>query len=107
MHYRQFGKMILRAAPDLPADIRRAVLVLIALLPLFSALITSYHYHNDFKSRTDCAVCKSASDLSSGSKQETLSVIPPESLELNVEPEAPRFSENVLPCSLKSRAPPA
>lgn len=86
---------------------RRFIVLIIALLPLFSALIFSYHYHSDLKNNPDCAICKSAQDLSSGDKQEPLSLVPQE---ITVAPAIfteYSFSSSIFVCFLSNRAPPA
>ena len=93
-------------SPGTARKMRYLFLFFTALLPLLSALITSYHYHADMKSSPDCAVCKSEQDLSSGDQQEPLSLKPQEFVVMS------SFSEdfnNVLEIftfSLTTRAPP-
>ncbi len=82
------------------------LLIIIALLPLFSALITAYHYHADLRTHPDCAVCKSAEDLSSGDKQEPLSFIPQELLIGPCFCEMVAFRSDNLINSINNRAPP-
>ena len=55
---------------SLGASLQRLAYIIIALLPLCSALITSYHYHANAKERPDCAICKSAEDLDGGGDQQ-------------------------------------
>ncbi len=60
----------------------KAVWVIIAILFLFSAFFVAHHFHDDFKTRVDCALCQSAQALSSGTKQDILLLVPPQLLEL-------------------------
>lgn len=78
----------------------------VALALLSSAFITSYHFHPDLDTRPDCAVCKSASDLSSGDKQDQPVLAPQEIVETLAV--LPRFNPAyaVFEALLTNRAPP-
>ena len=104
-------KIILLSFPDqwrrAAAIARHFVTIIIALLPLFSALIFSYHCHSDLTNNPDCAICKSFEDLSSGDKQEPLSLVPQEIVVAPAICTEYSFSSSILACSLSNRAPPA
>jgi hypothetical protein len=84
------------------------VLVVMAFLVLLSAVVVAYDFHDDLKTRLDCAICELNEDLSSGSSQEYISLSPPQLLELAVVPETSIGERVVFVRSIAvPRAPPA
>jgi hypothetical protein len=108
MHMRLHSMIIPapQASPGTARKIKHLFLCFAALLPLLSALITSYHYHADMKISPDCAVCKSAQDLSSGDQQELLSLKPQEFVVMSSCSEDFNSVHEILTFSLTTRAPP-
>ncbi len=84
-----------------------SLIVLSVALALFSsALITAFHFHPNLETRPDCAICKSASDLSSGDKHDGIVLIPLEVVQtVPVIPQILSVS-TIFIRSLNSRAPP-
>lgn len=103
---REHPKNIFTMASISSIKIRRLLLICVALLPLFSVVITAYHHHADLQTRPDCAICKSAEDLSSGDKQEPPSLRPLEFLARPCFPEPVSTADNMLTNSINNRAPP-
>jgi hypothetical protein len=93
-------------SPGTARKMKHLFLCFAALLLLLSALITSYHYHADMKSSPDCAVCKSAQDLSSGDQQEPLSLKPQEFVVMSSFSEDFNSIHEIFTFSLTTRAPP-
>jgi hypothetical protein len=93
-------------SPRTTRKMQHLFLFVAALLPLLSAFITSYHYDADMKSSPDCAVCKSAQDLSSGDLQELLSLKPQEFVVMSSFSEGFNSVREIFTFSLTTRAPP-
>ncbi len=86
----------------------RSIIILgVALALLSSALITSHHFHLNLETQPDCAICKSASDLSSGDKQDAITLIPQDVVQ--TAPVIPQILSVywISARSLNNRAPPA
>jgi hypothetical protein len=91
-----------------PFQARQFVLAVMAFLLLFSAVVVAYDFHDDLKTRLDCAICELNEDLSSGSNQEFIVLSPPQLLELPVVPETSIGESVVFIHSITvPRAPPA
>jgi hypothetical protein len=87
---------------------QRFVLVVMAFLLLFSAVVVASDFHDDLKTRLDCAICELNEDLSSGSSQEFVFLSTPQLLELTVVPETSIGESVVFVRSIAvPRAPPA
>jgi hypothetical protein len=85
---------------------RLVAIYIFALFLLSSAFVTACHFHPDLKTRPDCAICKSASDLAGGDKHELLPLIPQEILlAISVIPKTESVSA-IFVRSESNRAPP-
>ncbi len=79
----------------------------VVMLPLFALLVTSSHYHADLTKRLDCALCKSAQDLSSGDSQGVVSFDPQRCEETAFIAEPVQCGQNILASVMDCRAPPS
>jgi hypothetical protein len=85
---------------------RSFVIFFLAALPLFAILVTSSHFHKDLATRLDCALCKSALDLSSGNMHSTPSLEPLDYEKLPYRAEPVQFEQKNMVTLTEYRAPP-
>jgi hypothetical protein len=94
------------STPTLLTAMKQIAILAIAVVLFAATLVTSYHYHSDFKTRSACVVCKSAEQLAAGDTEDLFVPAPLDSALIAYIAAPTEISTAVIVLPGQTRAPP-